>query len=184
MVTESSIFPYLSSLRLKIGNLTDTQLQSHLDTLPESIHQKLDAILGSCEDLYCTTGSKSIYGVYERPPFPIIIDTPTLRDVVQNLRFSDFVMGGSIYGGGVLWAYLVSRPFPNLSSRLVIYHGVSHMFFFVAFSMMFSIPYKRLTGFWDNGLRWRKPEDKLKKYDNTSEFEKATIWKRFRINEN
>ena len=26
------------------------------------------------------------------------------------------------------------------------------------------LPYRRLTGYWDNGLRWKVPEDKLKKF--------------------
>ena len=43
------------------------------------------------------------------------------------------------------------------------------------------VPYRRLTGYWDNGLRWSKPEDKLNKYDVTSHFEKATGWSRFRV---
>ena len=45
---------------------------------------------------------------------------------------------------------------------------------------MVAVPYRRLTGYADNGLRWRNPEDKLRKFDNTSEFERATIWKYFR----
>ena len=117
-----------------------------------------------------------MYGAYERPPFPIIVDTPSVRDIVSNWRFSDFVMGGTVYGGGILWSYLLSRPFPNLSQRLVVYHGISHLFFMTAVALMITIPYRRLTGFWDNGLRWNKPEDKLRKYDNTSVFEKASIW--------
>jgi hypothetical protein len=45
---------------------------------------------------------------------------------------------------------------------------------------MITIPYRRLTGFWDNGLRWSRPEDKLRKYDNTSVFEKQSIWGKLR----
>lgn len=41
---------------------------------------------------------------------------------------------------------------------------------------MLALSYRRLTGYADNGLRWRIPEDKLRKYDNTSEFEKHTLW--------
>ena len=52
----------------------------------------------------------------------------------------------------------------------------------VSVGLMINIPYRRLTGFWDNGLRWSKPEDKLRggKYDNTSQFESATIWGRIK----
>jgi hypothetical protein len=89
-------------------------------------------------------------------------------------------MGGTIYGTGILWAYTISRPFPSLISRLIVYHGVSHMFLFSALCFMIQIPYRRLTGFWDNGLRWRQPQDKFRKYDTTSEYERATIWGRLK----
>ena len=117
-----------------------------------------------------------MYGTYERPPFPIIVENPTFRDITGAWRFSDFVMGGTVYGAGVLWSYVISKPFPQLAQRLVVYHGISHLFFVTALTLMVTIPYRRLTGFWDNGLRWSKPEDKLRKYDNTSQFEKATVW--------
>ena len=107
--------------------------------------------------------NKGVYGAYERPPYPIIIDVPTLRDVLSNLTFSDFVLGGTVYGTGVMWSYVVSKPFPLIMQRLVVYHGLSHMFFFSAGCFMFMCSYRRLTGFGDNGLRWRIPEDKLKK---------------------
>lgn len=134
--------------------------------------------LSSLRAIYCYTGKKQIYDPYERPPFPIIIDTPTFRDVISSLQLGDFVMGGTVYGAGILWAYGISRPLPTLMQRLVVYHGVSHLFLFTSLVLMTTTSYRRLTGFWDNGLRWRKPEDKLRKYDNTSEFEKATVWKR------
>ena len=56
------------------------------------------------------------------------------------------------------------------------------MFFVLGLSAMCIVPYRRLTGFWDNGLRWSKPEDRLHKFDSTSHFEKATGWSRFRVN--
>lgn len=59
-----------------------------------------------------------------------------------------------------------------------MYHGISHAFLFTGVCYMFSLSYRRLTGYCDNGLRWRVPEDKMRKYDNTSEFEKATVWGR------
>lgn len=130
----------------------------------------------SLRAIIAPSGNKAIYGAYERPPFPIIVDTPSIRDIVSSWRFSDFVMGGTIYGTGILWSYLLSRPFPQLSQRLVIYHAMSHLFFMTTVALMITIPYRRLTGFWDNGLRWSKPEDKLRKYDNTSQFEKTSIW--------
>lgn len=134
----------------------------------------------SLKALIAPSGRKTIYSIYERPPFPIIIDQPTWFNIFASWRFSDFVMGGTIYGTGVIWAYFISRPLPQLAQRLVVYHGISHLFFVAALATMITIPYRRLTGFWDNGLRWKKPEDKLRKYNTTSEFEKATIWKRLK----
>ena len=122
-----------------------------------------------------------LYGAFERPPFPIKVDQPTLKDVMLETRISDLVMLGSIYGAGIGWAYLASRPMVMLTQRLVIFHGISHLALVTAFCMSFGQPYRRLTGFADNGLRWTTPKDKLKKFDATSHFEKATIWGRFRV---
>jgi len=56
------------------------------------------------------------------------------------------------------------------------------MFLFAAFSMsMVMMPYQRLTGFWENGLRWRRAEAGINKWDNTSIFEKNTLFKRFKV---
>tara|TARA_B110001450_G_C17241843_1_gene327800 strand:- start:75 stop:398 length:324 start_codon:yes stop_codon:yes gene_type:complete len=102
-------------------------------------------------------------------------------DVVGSWRISDYIMFGTIYGGGIVWSYGISRPYPNVMQRLLVYHSISHLFFVAAAVSMAVIPYRRLTGYWENGLRWSKPEDKLKKYDVTSHYEKATGWSRFRI---
>ena len=98
------------------------------------------------------------------------------------MRFSDYFMFATIYGTGILWSFAISRPMPTLMQRLIVYHGVSHMFFVGALSALCIVPYRRLTGYWENGLRWRKPEDKLHKFDSTSHFERSTGWSRFRIN--
>ena len=56
-----------------------------------------------------------MYGVYERPPFPIMVDAPTISDVAREVRLSDFFMGGTIYGTGILLGYMVSRNWPLLA---------------------------------------------------------------------
>lgn len=89
-------------------------------------------------------------------------------------------MGTSFYGAGIVWAYVISRPFSVLSQRLIVYHGISHLFLVAALSFMVAVPYRRLTGYIDNGLRWKKPDDRLKKFDDTSEFERSTIWGYFK----
>ena len=137
--------------------------------------------LSSLSALWKVIGHERIYSPYERPPFPIIIDKPSLSDLVGSWRFSDYCMFGAIYGVGILWSFGISRPFPSVMQRLVVYHGISHLFFVLGLTAMATVPYRRLTGYWDNGLRWSKPEDKLKKFDATSHFEKATGWDRFRV---
>ena len=125
--------------------------------------------------------NKNIYGPYERPPFPIKVDSPNFSDIGSEFRSSDLVMAMSIYGAGIAWAFVCSRPFTMLTQRLLVFHGVSHMFLATSFCVTMTIPYRRLTGYADNGLRWTTPADKLKKFDATSHFENGTIWKRFRI---
>ena len=106
---------------------------------------------------------------------------PTTADVARELRGSDFFMGATIYGSGIMWGYLASRNMNLLAQRLAIYHSVSHIFLVLALGSMVVIPYRRLTGYWDNGLRWKTPDDRLKKFDNTSHFEANTIFKHYRI---
>lgn len=125
-----------------------------------------------------------MYGPYERPPFPILVDQPSWNDLFRAMRFSDLFMFGSIYSVGTAIAYLGSRPMGMITQRLVVYHGISHMFFALAAAMLIRVPYARLTGFWDNGMRWSKPEDRLQKFDCTSTFEQATGWHKFKLSGN
>ena len=140
-------------------------------------------LLSSIRCLWMKTGNKAIYSPYERPPFPILVDCPTANDVWNELRMSDFVMGGAVYGFGMLSGWHASRSFNMLMQRVVVYHGVSHMFGVFGLSLMIVLPHRRLTGYWDNGCRWKKPEDRLNKWDCTSHFEKATGWEAYRINQ-
>ena len=131
--------------------------------------------------LWTRNGNKQLYGAFERPPFPIQIDAPTLGDIAKEWRMSDFVMGFTLYGAGICWAFIVSRPFLLLTQKLVVFHGISHMCLATTMCLTAHMPYRRLTGYADNGLRWSTPADRLKKFDATSHFENATIWKRFRV---
>ena len=60
-------------------------------------------------------------------------------------------MGLSVYSTGMLAGYYCSRPFNMQMQKLIVYHGVAHMFGAVALSLMIAVPYRRLTGYWDNG---------------------------------
>ena len=138
-------------------------------------------LFSSLRFLWTMAGPKMMYGKYERPPFPIVVDMPSTGDILSEMRFSDFFMGAALYGGGIIYGYAASRPFALLSQRIFVYHAISHAGLVFALSAMVLLPYRRLTGYWDNGLRWKNPDDKLKKFDNTSHFENSTIFKHFRI---
>ena len=133
---------------------------------------------------WTTVGRSKAASAYERPPFPILIEKPSIYDLVGSLRFSDLFMFGTIYGTGTLAAFAMSRGFPLMTLRMLVYHGASHISFCAALSATTMVAFRRLTGYWDNGLRWRKPEDRLNKFDTTSHFERATGWSRFKINSN
>ena len=81
--------------------------------------------------------NKQLYGAFERPPFPIKVDQPTLKDVMLEARISDFIMLGCIYGAGIGWGYLASRPMVMLTQRLIVFHGVSHIALVTALGMTF-----------------------------------------------
>ena len=138
-------------------------------------------LLSSLRVFWARAGTKSMYSTYESPPFPIKIDTPTWKDICSEMRFSDYFMFGTIYTVGTLWAYAAARKLPFVMQRLIVYHSCSHMSLVLGISLLISVPYRRLTGFHDNGLRWKKPENKLNKFDHTSHFEANTIWHRARI---
>ena len=38
----------------------------------------------SLRAMYVNTGHKKMYSVYDRPPFPILIDKPTPRDLIGS----------------------------------------------------------------------------------------------------
>ena len=159
--------------------MAETQAQSEWTVVSS---RRSNGPLSSLSAVWTQVGHRQISGPYDRPPFPIMIDRPSVKDLVASWQFSDFAMFGTLYGGGILYSYVASRPFKTMATRLVVYHGCSHLFFVVAAATSFVVmPFRRLTGFWDNGNRWRVPEDKLKKFDTTSHFEQATGWSKYRI---
>ena len=89
-------------------------------------------------------------------------------------------MFGIFYTAGLAGGYISGMYEANVHNRLVKMRFMSHIAIVTGFWLMFNISYKRLTGFWDNGLRWKYPDTRLKKFDTTSVYEANTIWGRFR----
>lgn len=137
--------------------------------------------LASLSQLWKTTNVKKISSQYERPPFPIMIEKPTVGDIFGNLQFSDYSLGFLVYTGGMTAGYWAGFGLPNLRMRLLAHTTIAHMGLIAAAFLMYNSSYKRLTGYWDNGLRWKNPDNRYRKFDSTSVYEANTIAKRFRI---
>lgn len=59
-------------------------------------------------------------------------------------------------------------------------HFYMHCFNVLGIYLMFACSYYRLSGFMDNGLRWKKQDKKFDKFDFTRDFEDRTIFKYLR----
>jgi len=68
-----------------------------------------------------------------------------------------------------------------MQHKLMIYGAFVHSASISGFSAATYVNYCRLTGYWDNGLRWNVPNYHVIKFDVTSRFEENTFFKRFRI---
>ena len=138
--------------------------------------------LSSLSMLWKTTNNKKISSQYERPPFPIMIEKPTVGDTLGNLQFSDYSMGLIVYLTGMSVGYYAGVGLPNLRMRLLAHTTISHAGLVASLFLMYTCSYKRLTGYWDNGLRWKNPDNRYRKFDSTSVYEANTMAKRLRVN--
>ena len=77
--------------------------------------RKSNGALSSISAFWKVVGHKRIYSPYDRPPFPIIIDKPSVQDLVSSFRFSDYFMFGTIYTAGMVWSFACSRPFAMMT---------------------------------------------------------------------
>jgi hypothetical protein len=116
----------------------------------------------------------------ERPPYPIIINSPMTQQVFYNLNKSDFLVFLSVVGAGHLGSLWASRGV--YSTNLKFRRTNSLMLCFTTAAMLLAMMCScyRLTGLMDNGLRWKKQDFYYNKYDLTSHFENQSIFKHFR----
>ncbi|EGR34429.1 hypothetical protein IMG5_011950 [Ichthyophthirius multifiliis] len=128
---------------------------------------------------------KFVFDVGERPPYPIINSNATFVDVVDNFNFADF--------GIIFTCTVLGFPFSRYACRSLNHESLylKRYMFSTAWTAMisygflyaFANSYNRLNGFVDNGLRWKRKEKILIKYDFTSEYEKSSIFGFFRLRE-
>jgi hypothetical protein len=116
----------------------------------------------------------------KRPPYPILIDRPTMSQIVANLNKSDVLMYFFIMGVGFTASYLTTRNWNIMQLKLTALHVYMHFFNLLGITTALNCSHGRLTGLMDNGLRWKRKDRKLTKYDFTKDFEKHTIFKHFR----
>ena len=84
---------------------------------------------------------------------------------------------GTVYATGLVFAFFPAR---GLGSTF-IFATMTHIFGVCGVSYGLYGSYARLTGFWDNGLRWNVPDYNLVKFDATSRYEQSSFFKRLRV---
>lgn len=121
----------------------------------------------------------SIYRADERPPYPILISNPSIYQVLYNMNKSDFLLYFFVMTGAFLCSVAITRSLNTMTTKLRIFHVNMHYSNLIALTIATSASYYRLTGFMDNGLRWRR-SDGFNKYDFTSDMESKSIFKYLR----
>ena len=136
--------------------------------------------LFSSFNIFKSLGASNIIPCDQRPPYPILISNPSLRQVLGNLNKSDLLVYTAIFFTGFGLTVLTTRNFTLINQKLFILHVNMHLFNIFAIALALNCSYYRLIGLMDNGLRWKRNDKNLNKYDFTRDFEKHTIFKHFR----
>ena len=134
----------------------------------------------SLKIIYKSLGTHRIYHPTERPPYPILMDKFKFSDIFPYFQKGDLVLFGFFYLNGLIFGYLGSRGLNAIQSRVVIFHGIAHAFNVTGLVITFLMPCYRISGYWENGLRWRRPAP-MKRYDFTSNLDTHPLYKHFRV---
>ena len=131
-------------------------------------------------NVFKSISSTNIVPFAHRPPYPILISNPSFRQVVGNLNKSDLLVYAAVFSTGFTLSLFLTRPFNFLGQKLMVLHYTMHIFNIIGIVTALNCSYYRLAGLMDNGLRWKRKDKSLKKYDFTSDFEYNTIFRHFR----
>lgn len=108
----------------------------------------------------------------ERPPYPIIIEEPHARDVLDNMRLPEFMPLLVCIPVGALVCYgLTFSLFTYPLYRRGLFGYAYAACLGSAYWMGVKGSYYKLVGFENNGLQWKFSEQRLKKYRFISELE-------------
>ena len=136
--------------------------------------------LSSLSMIYKRVGTSRVYHQNQRPPFPVIMDKPNVSNIWPYFQKGDLLVFGLFYLSGLLFGYGASRRFVHMPKRLIVFHGIAHVFTVSGLVMTFLMPCYRVKGYWDNGLRWRRRAP-MKKYDFTKELYDHGLYKHMKV---
>lgn len=113
-------------------------------------------------------------------PFPIIVDNPTIVQVLNNWNYSDTGLVASAFVVGLFAAKVISDKtyFESILRRKYFFKRLSNIFLVTGIYFALNNSANRLQGFVPNGLPKRRTQEVLK-YDFTSQFVSQTPWKYF-----
>ena len=104
----------------------------------------------------------------ERTPYPIIIERPTFRDTFFNMGLPEWTPFLVSIPVGTFIGYKVSFPLYEIPLvRRRCFTVTSGVIIFMAFYIGLKGSFYKLIGFEDNGLKWKRSEQRVKKYDFT-----------------
>ena len=109
----------------------------------------------------------------ERPPYPIIVEAPQVRDVLANMHLPEYMFFIASIPIGAIAGYHMTASlqfFPLMRRRCfgMVWGYTAGFGLWIGFKGS----YYKLTGFEDNGLKWKYQETRIKKYDFTSDLKK------------
>lgn len=108
----------------------------------------------------------------ERTPYPTIIEEPNLRDVLESMRLPEYMpLLVSIPLGAVVAYGTTFGLFHLPVLRKELFGYMYAAFVGTSFWLGMKGAYYKLVGFENNGLQWKFPEQRLKKYRFIGELE-------------
>jgi hypothetical protein len=116
----------------------------------------------------------------ERPPYPILISNPTIKQVIANMNKSDFLVFFACEFVGFASCLYLTRKIRSLRIKFQILSLYIIGFTHFGLTMATYGSYYRLIGLMDNGLTWKKKDSLFNKYDFSKDFEETTIFKYLR----
>lgn len=116
----------------------------------------------------------------QRPPYPILLNDPSFGDSFDNLNKSDVMVGLFVASLAIPFGYFATNKLNLLVQKFYVIKWVGRVYSALGLFMALMCSSYRLSGFMDNGLRWKHEDMIQQKYDFTREFESKTVWKHFR----